>query len=82
MSVACEARLSETAQAKTEGDKTMKIWSFKSGAYVALERVSPSGMYIVTVRNPSGDVHDKIKCDDRRMALEYVKAFKKIAKNL
>ena len=51
----------------------MKIWSFKSGAYVTLDRVSPSGMYIVTVRNSSGDVHDKIKCDDRRMALEYVK---------
>ena len=51
----------------------MKIWSFKSDAYVTLDRVSPSGMYIVTVRNSSGDVHDKIKCDDRRMALEYVK---------
>lgn len=37
-------------------------------------------MYVVIVRNARGDVHDKMRCDDYRGALEYYRAFNAIAK--
>jgi len=60
--------------------KMTKITSFKNGADVIAEK--NGAWYCVTLRNPSGEVHDKIRCDDYRMALEYVRAFKAIAKTL
>jgi hypothetical protein len=36
--------------------------------------------YCVYVRNSAGDVHDKIRCDDYRMALDYWRAFNAIAR--
>ena len=38
------------------------------------------GVYLVLVRNSAGDVHDKIRCDDYRMALNYWRAFNAIAR--
>lgn len=58
----------------------MKIQEYKNGAYATMEKLFPSGMYLVQCRNPNGDLHDKIRCDDYRMAKEYFSAFKKIAK--
>ncbi len=60
----------------------MKIKEYKSGARVTFEKTFPSGMYIVLLRNPQGDVHDKIKCDDYDNAREYYRAFCAIAKNM
>jgi len=61
----------------------MKIVSYKNGADVITEKLVQNGYwYCVTLRNPSGEVHDKIRCDDYKTSLEYVKAFKAIAKNL
>ena len=37
-------------------------------------------LYVVLVRNASGDVHDKTRCDDYRDALVYYRAFTAIAK--
>ena len=51
---------------------------YRNGWYVQLEK---SGLwYSAIVRTPSGDLHDKMRCDDYRMALEYYRAFKAIAK--
>lgn len=60
----------------------MKIKLLKNGAYVSLEKTSPSGYYIVSLRNPSGNVHDKIKTDDYKSALEYKRAFLAIGRGL
>ena len=57
-----------------------KITSFKNGADVITEK--NGAWYSVILRNPSGEVHDKIRCDDYKTSLEYIKAFKAIAKNL
>lgn len=40
-----------------------------------------SAWYLVNVRNAIGDVHDKVRCDDYRTALDYWKAFNAIARN-
>ncbi len=58
-----------------------KIETFKNGAYVTLDVNTVSGMWNVLLRNPAGEVHDKVSCDTRRMAGEYFQAFKKIARN-
>jgi hypothetical protein len=36
--------------------------------------------YCVQVRNAAGDIHDKVRCDDYRMALDYWRAFNAIAR--
>ena len=60
----------------------MKLYEYKSGAYVTLEKSAPPyGMYTVTIRDPRGEVHDKIRCDDYSDTMEYFRAFKKIATN-
>ena len=60
-----------------------QVAEFKNGAYVVLEAPSfPGGMSSVFIRDPQGNIHDKIKCDSRTQAREYFRAFKKIAKNL
>jgi len=59
----------------------MKIATYGNGWAASFEGPSrPAGLYVATVRNAAGDVHDKVRCDDRRMALDYFRAFKAIAK--
>jgi hypothetical protein len=53
---------------------------YKSGAYVVCERNAVSGFYTVTLRNPAGNVHDKVSCDTYRSAREYARAFGAIAR--
>lgn len=47
--------------------------------YTTFERLFPSGMYLVQVYI-RGEMHDKIRCDDYRSALDYLKCFNQIAK--
>lgn len=37
-------------------------------------------MYNVTIRDSRADVHDRVQCDDYRMACDYYRSFKMIAK--
>jgi hypothetical protein len=60
----------------------MRIYNYKSGASVTYEKSFPSGMHIVMIRNPEGDVHDKIRCDDYEDAMDYLQSFRKIARNV
>lgn len=55
-----------------------KIKVFPNG-YATLEKLFPSGYYLVQCYKGT-ELHDKIRCDDYRMALEYYKAFSAIAK--
>ena len=55
-----------------------KIKLFKSGAYATMEK---SGIwYEVLARSPSGQILDKIRCDDYRDALDYYRIFSALAK--
>jgi len=38
------------------------------------------GVYLVLVRNDAGEIYNKIRCDDYRMALNYWHAFNVIAR--
>lgn len=58
----------------------MKV--LNNGASVSFDRNSVSGFFTVLLRNPSGQVHDKITFDTYRGALEYRRAFISIGKNL
>lgn len=55
-----------------------KFYYSKNGI-ASMEKLFPSGMYLVTVSTESGK-RDKMRCDDYRQALEYFRAFKLIAK--
>lgn len=55
-----------------------KIKVFSNG-YATFERLFPSGYYLIECYVGS-ELHDKIRCDDYRTALEYYKAFSAIAK--
>ena len=57
-----------------------KITEQKSGAYTVFERMFPSGMYLVELYNPTGELIDKIRCDTYSAAREYLSAFNRIAK--
>lgn len=56
-----------------------RIKAYDNG-HASIERLSPSGMWLVQVYKGS-ELHDKIRCDDYRSALEYFRAFSAIAKN-
>lgn len=58
----------------------MKIYEGKGGRYVTFEKVQPSGYYVVMLRLGNGEVGDKVKVDDYRLACEYRKAFIKAAR--
>ena len=58
----------------------MKIYSYRHGD-VLVERLFPSGMYLVQLRNAAGELIDKTRCDSYRMAMEYKRAFIAIAKH-
>lgn len=55
---------------------------YKNGASVSMEKLFPSGMYLIELRNPVGDLHDKMRCDDYREACAYYKSFGNIARNM
>ena len=57
----------------------MKIMKYKNG-YATFEQLFPSGMYLVQLYKGS-EMADKIRCDTYKGAMEYFKAFAKIAKN-
>ena len=61
------------------GVNMTKIKSFKNG-YATLEKLFPSGMYLVQCYIGT-ELHDKIRCDDYQTAMQYYKAFSNIAKN-
>jgi hypothetical protein len=56
-----------------------KIKVFKNG-YATIEKLFPSGMYLVQCYVGT-ELHDKVRCDDYRMAMDYYKSFSMIAKN-
>ena len=56
----------------------MKVKECGNGWSTMMEKAN--GWYMVNVRNARGDVHDKVRCDDYRMACEYWRAFNAIAK--
>lgn len=61
---------------------TEKIKEFPSGASVYMSEPSfPTGMIGVVLRSPDGEVYDKVRCDTRKGAKEYFRAFCEIAKN-
>lgn len=57
----------------------MKLYSYKHGD-VLVEWLFPSGMYLIQLRDTAGELIDKIRCEDYRTAMEYKRAFAKIAK--
>lgn len=57
----------------------MSIKNFDKG-YAVLEKLFPSGMYLVECYIGS-ELHDKIRCDDYQDALNYFKSFSLLAKN-
>jgi len=56
-----------------------KITVYKSGALAFMRRCGIG--YETFARNPAGEIVEKMRCDDYRMALEYYRAFKRIAKS-
>ena len=40
----------------------------------------PSGLYLANVRRANGELHDKIRCDDKQSAADYYRAFCAIAR--
>ena len=58
----------------------VKIKLFKNGACVITDKAGC--WHSVTLRNPAGEVHDKVRCEDYAMAKSYVKAFAAVARNL
>jgi len=52
---------------------------YRNGWCVSFERIG--NWYHVLVRDARGDVHDKVRCDDYRSAIEYRRAFRAIARN-
>ena len=60
----------------------MKIKEYKNGAWTVYERILPAGMYLVKLYRPSGELEDKVMTYDRAPALEYLRAFNKIARGM
>lgn len=56
----------------------MRIKTYKNG-HATMERLFPSGMYLIEVYIGS-ELRDKVRCDDYRTALDYWKCFQLIAK--
>ena len=55
-----------------------KIKVFSNG-YATMERLYPSGLYLIQCYVGT-ELHDKIRCDDYKSALDYYRAFAAIAK--
>jgi hypothetical protein len=56
-----------------------KVKIYPNGWEAMLEKAGP--WYCANVRNAAGGIHDKVRCDDYRAALDYYRAFSAIAKN-
>jgi len=56
-----------------------RITEYNNGAFAMLEKVGQ--WYIALCRDSAGELIDKVRCDDYRMALDYYAAFKRVAKN-
>ncbi len=59
-----------------------KFFTYKNGATASMEKLFPSGMYLVECRRPDGTLHDKVRCDDYDNACAFLRSFKAIARNL
>lgn len=56
-----------------------KTRQFGNGWSAMLEKL-PSGLYLANVRRANGELHDKIRCDDKQSAADYYRAFCAIAR--
>lgn len=59
--------------------KCSGVYTCKSGRSACYECNPQSGMYTVLCRDAKGGVIDKVCCDDRQMAMEYYRAFQRVA---
>jgi hypothetical protein len=57
-----------------------KIKIFKNEACVTMERIALTGRYVILARDPIGNVLDKVRCANYRLAMEYWRALCKLAK--
>ena len=57
----------------------MRCKEYRNGWSVVMDK--GVALYSVMVRNARGEIHDKVRCDDYRMASEYYRAFQNIARN-
>ena len=57
----------------------MRCKEYKNG-WSAYFNPLPNGWYEAYVRNASGEMHDKMRCDTYKHAMEYYKSFNLIAK--
>ncbi len=62
----------------------MKSKLYKNNAFVTFEKTESNSnrWYEVRLRAPSGELHDKVRCDDYQSALGYWKSFNAIARNM
>jgi hypothetical protein len=58
-----------------------KTKTYANGWTVFAEKGAYAGMYTVQIRTAAGAVHDRVRCDDYRMAMDYYKIFCNIARN-
>jgi len=58
-----------------------KIKLYANGWTVYAEKGAYAGMYTVQIRTATGAVHDRVRCDDYRMSMDYYKIFCNIARN-
>ena len=58
----------------------MQINEYKNGAWTAFERLTPSGLYLVRLYDPAGNLQDKVRADTYTGAREYLLAFNKVAR--
>lgn len=56
----------------------MKMKCYRNG-HASIEKLLHNGMYLVQCYKGT-ELHDKVRCDTRRAALEYFRAFCAIAK--
>jgi hypothetical protein len=59
----------------------MKIKTYANGWTVSAEAPACNGIRTVLVRDASGNVHDKVRCDTASAARDYWRAFNAIAKS-
>ena len=58
-----------------------KLKTYRNGWLAMLEKTaSHDAPYTVLVRDARGEIHDRIRCDDYRAAVNYWLAFNAIAK--
>jgi hypothetical protein len=58
----------------------MKITEQKNGSWTLFEK-TPNGYYLVKLYKSTGELLDKVLCDNRSNALAYLRSFNAIAKN-